>query len=129
MKSTPPPASTTALEARPKLAQLEADESVGACACSVIAFHLQSLKREQELAVSGDAEALHQMRVAIRKLRAALRLFATVLPPSTYSPAQRDLAWAGSSIGSVRDIDVIAQTIKAETVHLQDFFKSALAAS
>jgi CHAD domain-containing protein len=127
MKKTLPPPATVVLEPRPKAPRLGGDDPVGACACSVIAFHLQNLKHEQDLAASGDAEGLHQMRVAIRKLRAALRLFASVLPPSIYSPAQRDLAWAGRTVGAVRDIDVIAQTLNDEAVHLETFFSSALA--
>jgi len=127
MKKFLPPPATAALEPRPQVPRLAADDPVGACACSVIAFHLQNLKHEQDLAASGDAEALHQMRVAIRKLRAALRLFASVLAPSIYSPAQRDLAWAGRTVGAVRDIDVIGQTLNDEAVHLEPFFRSALA--
>lgn len=52
-----------------------------------------------------DPEDVHQMRVASRRLRAALRLFEAVLPPAT-SSLQLELAWIAAALGEVRDLDV-----------------------
>ena len=44
------------------------------------------------------------MRVAARRLRAALSLFADVLP-ATVMKLSGELAWAGRTLGAVRDLD------------------------
>jgi CHAD domain-containing protein len=58
-----------------------------------------------------DAEAIHQMRVQIRRLRAALALFRGVLRPPR--PARRDrLRWLSRALGRVRDLDVIVALLE-----------------
>jgi CHAD domain-containing protein len=52
-----------------------------------------------------DPEEVHDMRVAARRLRAALQLFEDALP----GDAQRlrdELGWAAGALGAVRDLDV-----------------------
>lgn len=53
-----------------------------------------------------DPEYLHDMRVATRRLRAALALFAEALPVTRVRSLRRDLKWLGSVLGAVRDLDV-----------------------
>ena len=45
------------------------------------------------------------MRVASRRLRAALSLFADFLPPSA-EKLRDDLRWVAHTLGAVRDLDV-----------------------
>src|SRR5262245_61571059 len=52
-----------------------------------------------------DPEELHDMRVATRRLRAALRCFQDVLPPSATALYQ-ELGWLASGLAAVRDLDV-----------------------
>ena len=52
-----------------------------------------------------DVEELHEMRVATRRLRAALSLFADVLP-ETALKAREEIGWVGQGLGAVRDLDV-----------------------
>ncbi len=52
-----------------------------------------------------DIEALHQMRVATRRLRASIRVFDAVLPPS-FESLRDELQWVGHELGAVRDLDV-----------------------
>jgi len=52
-----------------------------------------------------DIEALHQMRVATRRLRASIRVFDAVLPPSL-EVFRDELQWVGHELGAVRDLDV-----------------------
>lgn len=64
-------------------------------------------------ASSDDPEYVHQMRVATRRLRAALRLFRPVLPPDveeTLVPPLRDLM---RQLGQARDLDVLMGEIVA----------------
>jgi CHAD domain-containing protein len=53
-----------------------------------------------------DPEYLHQMRVGLRRLRSALKLFAPLatLP----APLAAELSWLGEVLGSARDHDVLA---------------------
>jgi len=55
---------------------------------------------------SNDIEFVHQLRVAIRRLRSALRLFREVLPPGTEAAFAGDLRWAAGILGRCRDWDV-----------------------
>jgi len=52
------------------------------------------------------AEALHDMRVATRRLRAALRIFAAGIPARLQTRASQELRWLGELLGGVRDLDV-----------------------
>ena len=52
-----------------------------------------------------DPEDIHQMRVATRRLRAALRLFQAVLPPAA-ADLRGELAWIAAVLGEARDLDV-----------------------
>ena len=53
-----------------------------------------------------DTEYLHDMRVAARRMRAALRVFRDALPPRRLSGLKRELKWLGAALGRVRDLDV-----------------------
>jgi len=66
---------------------------------------------------SDDPEYIHQMRVATRRLRAALRLFAPLLPPDFTAPLLPDLRRLMSVLGHARDLDVLQAEI-AEPVLL-----------
>jgi CHAD domain-containing protein len=92
---------------------LSADDTAGAAARAVVAFHLRTFMREEAGARAGEVEPVHQLRVATRRLRATLRLFAPVLPAGTLALIGTDLAWLGREIGGVRDLDVFAEAVKA----------------
>jgi CHAD domain-containing protein len=53
-----------------------------------------------------DTEAVHQMRVAARRMRAALRLFSDVLPKVEATHLNGELKWIASLLGHARDLDV-----------------------
>ncbi|MEI6309801.1 MAG: CHAD domain-containing protein [bacterium] len=59
-----------------------------------------------------DPERLHAMRVATRRLRAALRLFLEVLPARTATHLRGELKWLGASLGRVRDLDVYLERLE-----------------
>lgn len=76
------------------------------------------------LAVSDDPEFVHQVRVAIRRLRSALKLFAPWLPQSfvtEFGERWRDM---GNALGDCRNLDVflaetlplLEQELKADTL-------------
>ena len=63
------------------------------------------LVNEGGTALGEDAEALHQMRVSTRRLRAALRVFDGAVPPALLA-ARDELRWFAQALGAVRDLDV-----------------------
>ena len=68
----------------------------------------------------GDPEYLHQARVALRRLRAALRLFRRVCP-LTLSELQQSLRSWGAVMGPARDWDVLClETLPAIAPHFAD---------
>jgi CHAD domain-containing protein len=85
--------------------------SVGTLALNIVRTEfLTFLQHEAGARLGEDAEDLHQMRVACRKLRAALRLFGGCLP-RTLVRSQSALQWVGTALGAVRDLDVKLQRL------------------
>ena len=57
---------------------------------------------------SNDPESVHQMRIGMRRLRSALRLFAKWMPfPEAL---QSELDWLAGELGAARDADVLADS-------------------
>nr|CAA9272692.1 Adenylate cyclase [uncultured Armatimonadetes bacterium] len=53
-----------------------------------------------------DIEALHDMRVGSRRLRAALSVFAKVFPKDEYRMLDKQIGDITDALGAVRDLDV-----------------------
>ena len=78
----------------------------GAVALAVLRRQFTAmLAKEPGTRLGDDIEELHDMRVATRRLRAALSLFADVLP-ETALKAREEIGWVGQGLGAVRDLDV-----------------------
>lgn len=66
--------------------------------------HLQS---NQDVVLQGsDEEGIHQMRVALRRLRSAFTLFRRVLGFENNNILLSELNWLASTLGKARDLDV-----------------------
>ncbi|MGZ5842085.1 MAG: CHAD domain-containing protein, partial [Xanthobacteraceae bacterium] len=52
-----------------------------------------------------DAEALHQMRIALRRFRAAISLFSSVVSDPRVEAIKAELRWLGRELGPARDLD------------------------
>jgi len=52
-----------------------------------------------------NAEALHQMRIALRRLRAAISLFSSVVADSRIEAIKAELKWLGRELAQARDLD------------------------
>jgi triphosphatase len=71
------------------------------------------LLRNEAAAISGDAEAVHQMRVASRRLRSMLSAVKSMLPVEQYRWLQEELKWLAGSLAPVRNWDVFATDLLA----------------
>lgn len=58
-------------------------------------------------ATSQPHEAIHQTRVATRRLRAALRIFAPLFDAEPAARLQEELTWFAAELGEVRDREVL----------------------
>jgi CHAD domain-containing protein len=96
-------------------------------AASVIAHQLRAMTAEQAGASSGDVEAIHRLRVATRRLRAALRMLREVAPSDEAESATEELGWLCDAIGAVRDLDVLSQMLEDRATRLENDFIRALA--
>ena len=82
------------------------DASLGELAYAVLRRHLGVvLAREPGTRLGEDAEDLHDMRVATRRLRAAIDVFISVLPVRI-NGLRSELGWLAAVLGEVRDLDV-----------------------
>jgi CHAD domain-containing protein len=59
-------------------------------------------------------EAVHRMRVAIRRLRASLRTFGSLLEPATTAGLEPELAWLARMLGPVRDQEVLLDRLRPQ---------------
>ncbi|MGW0519134.1 CHAD domain-containing protein [Crossiella sp. NPDC003009] len=64
-----------------------------------------------------DAEDLHQMRVAVRRLRAMLKAARPFLDRGTADGLRAELGWLGRALGPVRDLDVLIERLTTEAAH------------
>jgi CHAD domain-containing protein len=86
--------------------ELGPDATLGEVALAVVRRQLAQLRaKEPGTRLGDDVEELHDMRVASRRLRASLSLFADALPEPVVAAAD-DLRWVGGVLGAVRDVDV-----------------------
>jgi CHAD domain-containing protein len=67
-----------------------------------------------DLAVRGDkADAVHQMRVTVRRLRAALQSFTGIVSGEETGHLRAELKWLGGVLGSARDVEVLTDHLHA----------------
>jgi CHAD domain-containing protein len=86
---------------------IEADDSMAEAARKTLHFHLQRMLYHESGTRQGvDIEELHDMRVATRRMRAALRVFHDYLNLKEMAPFVKGLRRAGRTLGAVRDLDV-----------------------
>ncbi|EEF27758.1 conserved hypothetical protein [Ricinus communis] len=85
---------------------LDADAALSEAFPAILGNCLEHIQRNEVAVIEGhDPETLHQMRVGVRRLRSALKLFDAVAP---CPPAlQDDISWLGTELGAARDWDVL----------------------
>jgi CHAD domain-containing protein len=73
---------------------------------------LLDLTANQEAAHKGDADALHQMRVALTRLRTAISFFSPMVADAQLTQLRRELKWLHANLGAVRDLDVAIERLR-----------------
>jgi CHAD domain-containing protein len=83
-----------------------------------LAAQLQAVMREAGgVKLAGDPEFLHRMRVASRRLRTRLKLFAECLPDAKASMYRKRVRSLTRALGEARDADV-------QIIHIREFMDS-----
>ena len=72
---------------------------------------LHHLVANQSLMLGGNAEALHQMRVALRRLRAAISLFSDMLTDPQTEALKSELKWITGELGPAREFEVLLKHV------------------
>jgi triphosphatase len=63
--------------------------------------------------LNGDPEGVHQMRVGLRRLRAAMSLFAVILPDAQSEGIKTQLKWLTRELGPARELEVLFNRVVA----------------
>lgn len=99
----------------PKLAEdivLSAGETVERAFREILRSCLAQIAHNREVILAGDdPEGPHQLRIGLRRLRSAFRLFKPALHPNTWRPLDEMARTLATEAGSVRDIDVLTDEI------------------
>jgi CHAD domain-containing protein len=69
---------------------------------------------EEGTKIGDDIEALHDMRVATRRMRVAMSLFGCYYDPMIVKPIRKGLRKTGKALGRVRDLDVFIEKMDAK---------------
>ena len=67
-----------------------------------------------------DPEDVHDMRVAIRRLRAMLRAARELLAPAWSEPLRAELRWLAGELGPLRDADVFIDYLRSEAAGMDE---------
>ncbi len=72
---------------------------------------LEQVLRNEAAIFAGRTEGVHQMRVAVRRLRAVLSAFKKMLPPEQRRWAGGELRWLADALGEARNLDVFENAL------------------
>jgi len=93
--------------------QIDPAMTLGGVAFAVLRRQFAEMRsHEPGTRIGEDPEELHDMRVATRRLRAALRLFEGALPERARW-FREELRWVAGVLGDVRDLDVQIHRLEA----------------
>ncbi len=71
---------------------------------------------EALLTIGRDADALHQARVALRRLRSAFSIFKPMIGGDANTALREDLRWLAGELGDARNLDVLLERAKPGTL-------------
>ena len=73
---------------------------------------LDDLTETHQATCRGDHPALHEMRVALTRLRAAISFFSPMVVDSEWIRLKRELKWLNARLGATRDMDVAVERLQ-----------------
>jgi CHAD domain-containing protein len=98
-----------------------ADDSLPEAACKVLAYHFGRLKAKEKGTRRGsNPEDLHEMRVAVRRMRAAWRVFDEAFKGGSTRRLRQRLRGLSDRLGVVRDLDVLIEDLESYRAGLDE---------
>ena len=95
-----------AVDIAPDMPASAAFQSIGfACLKQIVA--------NKPAILAGDPAGIHQMRVGLRRLRAAISLFSDIVAEAEVRDIKRELKWLTSELGPAREFDVFLTKVVA----------------
>jgi CHAD domain-containing protein len=117
---------TPKLEESEELALLKTDRLVDSAHRILRRHFAKMVWNEPGTRLGMDPEYLHDMRVASRRLRAAIRLLRRSLPQKRIQDFLQDLKWVGNALGRVRDMDVYIEHLEKDMKKISPEHRPAL---
>jgi CHAD domain-containing protein len=99
---------------RPKAPEMTPGDLMSEAGRATLRLHFwRMLDHEPGTRLGVDIEELHDMRVATRRMRAALEVFGPYFQANVVEPYQKGLRRTGRALGPVRDLDVFEEKARA----------------
>lgn len=96
-----------------KIPGLNPNAPVKDSAAKILRSRFEEMTSHEEGTVEGtDIEALHDMRVASRRVQAALKIFRSLFPKKKYKAEYAEIRGLIRSLGEVRDYDVFIDKLE-----------------
>ncbi len=85
---------------------------------NIVQLCLRHFRRNEDLLLAGrQPEALHQARVALRRLRSAFSIFETLLVDDVSAGLNDELRWLATELGEARNLDVMLERAPPGELH------------
>jgi CHAD domain-containing protein len=92
--------------------------SAGKALVDYLREQVDSLTAQDPLVRADAPDAVHQMRVGCRRMRALLAAYRGVLDADSVAPLREELRWLGEVLGAARDSEVVRDRLRAEAAEL-----------
>ena len=97
----------------PRKPGIKPDDTVAEAGRKVLRLHLLRMLAAEPASIQGDVEAVHKMRVATRRMRAAWRVFDGAYRAKPQKRYVNQLRVVATALGRVRDLDVQLERLDA----------------
>jgi CHAD domain-containing protein len=102
-------------------AELSPDASAAALARAALARSVEKLLRnDAKLRIGPDVDAVHDARVAVRRLRSDLRSFLPLFVTEWACGLRERLRWLADGLGNARDADVLLERLERAVARLPE---------
>ena len=100
--------------------ELSEDDTVAIAFEKIVASCISQMQaNEAAMLANGAVEAIHQFRVALRRLRAIVGAYRELIDDTVHAAWSIDLRWAQRACGPARDLDVLVlETLSQMSSHL-----------
>lgn len=111
-------AAVTVFKAEPVV--LERDMTTADAFQHVVRNCLRQFRQNEDLLLAGGSpEAIHQARVALRRLRSAFSIFAAIVDDDVGRRLRDEVRWLATELGDARNLDVLSERALPATLRDQ----------